>query len=363
VTVESPSERMDSPPAEPPERDEHWRAVRAWLSAALLLVGTAEFVYSLALPAVGKTHGKMGTIHVDGWAAAMHYGPTAATNWFLATAFVVWHFAFWFRARWAWWGGVAFGVAAGTFHALIGAWPGFEGIFTLHDGYYVWAAASAAVMLAFLVLPKPRRAKGERLAPEEIVRGRLSLAWTFGVGGTLLLLGAHLLLPTSLGCEWRDGPPQRGDQFGWYTTGPMRSQMEPQTRKQLRRGPDGTFVEVEQRMVELRGPIVAQQMHTTSTALHETALLALPLLFVVAATTRRRAWRWGGLAFAAAVAAVTPFFDVPWPTSGFEPHPLAVLWWGTPGVFVAGVAVLPGGPRAWAGAGACDPGRCPGLRS
>jgi hypothetical protein len=312
-------------------------ALRVRISAAFLLLGAAAFWTSLALPAVVKSHAA-GVLHVDGWTAATHFWPTAVTNAFLALAFLVWALAHWFRRRWAWKVGVGLSIVAATFHTLIGAWPGFAGIRALHAGYWLWSVATTCVLLAFLFLPPPRR--GE-LTRDETDRGRAGLAWTLAGAATVALVGAHFFLPTALGAEWRPGVPQEGDRFTGYAFGPVRVSHYDPAITETRLLTERSYPRLTGRYVAVRGTVVERQMGETTTALVETTLLLLPVLFLVAATTRRRAWRVAAVVAALAVAVATPLLDDPWPWSGFAPHPLQVLWWGTPTLFVVAAALLP----------------------
>ena len=325
------------------------RTLRTRISGVLLLAGTVAFWVSLALPAVVKVHWTQ-TVALEGWSCAVNYEPTFATNGFLALAFAVWAAAVWLRSRWAWTIGVVLSVGGALFHPLIGAWPGFEGIQRVHRGYWLWDGATAAVCAAFLVLPFPIERAAEPLARDDVHRFRKRLAAMLGAGATVLLLGFHLLLPTTTSGEWREGPPQPDDSLGWYSVGGAHSSMDPRTRTRSRVTPDGRAEDVAFRWVDVRCTVVEAQFADARTAPVETALLLAPALFLAAATTRRRGWRWGGALVTAAVTAIAPFLDCPWPTSGLTPHPLVVLWVALPALFLAAFLLLPSEGRRTEGA-------------
>lgn len=323
------------------EMDPRVRALRTRISAALLAAATVAFWISLALPAVTKLHGGR-SVSLEGWSCAVHYEPTFTTNGFLAVAFVLWSAAVWLRSRIAWIVGVAVGIGGATFHPLIGAWPGFEGIQRVYSGYWVWDGATAGMCAAFLVLPFPEGRDVRPRVRDDWDRFRARVAAMFAAGATVVLVWFHLFLPTSRGFEWREGPPQPDDILGWYSAGGTRSTTNPMTRVETRTRADGSRERVELRVVVLRASVVeAQILQGPSTAVVEFGLLVAPLLFLAASTTRRRWWRWGGAAVAAAVTAAAPFFDAPWPYSGIDPHPLVVVWVTTPALFLVAFLLLP----------------------
>ncbi len=321
------------------QMDDRTRRVRTSLSALLLALGTLAFVVSLSLPGVTKIHDDR-TIHVDGWTCAISYGPTGANNVFLAAAFVLWASAVWFRSVWARWIGIVTASVTVALFALIGAVPGFEGIKRLHPGYWVWLSSSIAVLAAFALLPGPvRLPPGESLPREEVDRGRTRLAAIFGAAATVILLAAHLLVPSIAGYEVRygDGP---SDEAGEYETGPMHSSSSATTRTITRA--DGTKLELKERSVHVLAPVAFRQFRNFPSGVHEFVALSLPLLFAAAIATRRRAWRWTGGALAAGVALVAAtLVDTPWSCSSFGMHPLQLVWFGTPLLFLAGFALLP----------------------
>jgi hypothetical protein len=315
------------------------RRNRTAVSAGLLALGFCAFLVSLSLPGVTKQHDGR-TLHVDGWTCAICYAPTGANNIFLAAAFVPWGLAVWFRSAWAYHLARIFAAVTVALFALIGAWPGYEGITRLHAGYFVWIAASMTVLAAFLVLPAPvRLLPDERLTRAETDRGRARFAAIFGVGATVTLLVTHLLVPTVVGTVREPGDSEN-DLSGTYETGPFRSSSGPQSEKVPQA--DGTLVERKWSTTNVLGPVVVAQYAWPGRALHEFAMLAMPLLFAAAAVTRRRAWRLGGAAVAAAagLTALT-YVGAPWSLSWYGMHPLELAWWGTPTAFVVAFGLLP----------------------
>jgi hypothetical protein len=324
--------------------DDGTRRNRTAVSAALLALGFCAFLVSLSLPGVTKQHDGR-TLHVDGWTCAICYGPTGANNIFLAAAFVPWGLSVWFRSAWAYHLGRIFAAVTVALFALVGAWPGFEGITRLHSGYFVWLAASATVLLAFLVLPAPvRLLPDERMPRAEIDRGRTGFAAIFGVGATLTLLVAHLLVPTVVGTVRVNGDAEN-DLSGTYETGPFRSSSGPETEKVQQ--PDGTFIERKWSTTNLLAPVAVAQYAWPGRALHEFAMLTMPLLFAAAIATRRGIWRWTGAAVAAATGlTAATWVGVPWSLSWYGMHPLQLVWWGTPSAFVVAFGLLPPARRA-----------------
>ncbi len=339
---------MTEPPVEPPAsaaanvrpRETRSRRVRTWVSAALLLGGTAAFVVSLALPAVTKQHSPGGTIHLDGWTCATNYGPTAANNWFLGLAFVVWGAAVWLRWPWAWWIGVGESAVATLMHAGIGAIPGCEGIERLHSGYWTWLAATAVVCASFLVLPRPIRTE-EGLTRPDVDRARHGYAWVVGVAAIAVLLWSHFLLPVPIGSLRVPGPVPDDAPDEWYQNGPTRSGAVT-TMVQVTR-PDGTTVDLPYHYATTWAPLARAHFGLGGgRSVFEFAALSLPLIFVAAAHSRRRAWRWSGVVVAGCLAAVAvAWVEPPWPASGITPHPTDVVWWATMPLFVAAFALVP----------------------
>lgn len=310
------------------------------VSAALLAAGCLAFWVSLALPAVTKFEMQR-RMHLDGFTCAVHYGPTAASNGFLALAFVVWGAAVWFRSVWAWYVGAAMSVIAFLHHAFIGAMPGFENIERVHSGYWTWLAATATVAVSFLVLPKPvRPPPGEPLPVADRDRGRVRLGVIFGAAASAVLLVTHLFLPVPIGALRVPGPPPEGADTGWYGNGPTRSSAV--TTQLTVTHPDGTKDELPFHYEEFRAPPAVAQFRGGASGALEFALLSLPLLVLASAATRRRAWRWIGAATSAAcVLAATVWIELPWPCSGITPRPLDIVWKATPSMFAAAFLLLP----------------------
>jgi hypothetical protein len=305
----------------------------------LLALGLCVFLISLSLPGVTKQHDGR-TLHVDGWTCAICYGPTGANNIFLSAAFVPWGLAVWFRSAWAYHLGRIFAAVTVALFALVGAWPGFEGITRLHSGYFVWLAASVTVFVAFLVLPAPvRLPPDERMPREEIDRGRARFAAILGAGATLVLLVTHLLVPTVAATTTRYGEMEN-DLTGTYETGPFHSSSGPQTEKVPR--PGGTFVERKYYFDNVVAPVAEAQFRDAPRGVHEFATLTMPLLFAAAIATRRRVWRWSGAAVAIATGlTAATCVEVPWSCSWYGMHPLQLVWWGTPVAFLAAFVLLP----------------------
>jgi hypothetical protein len=318
--------------------DDSTRRARTSLSAMLLTLGTFAFVVSLSLPGVTKTHDDR-TIHVDGWTCAISYAPTGANNVFLASAFIVWGCAVWFRCVWARWIGLLMSAVTVALFALIGAVPGFEGIQRLRTGYWVWLASSIAVFAAFALLPGPvRPPPGESLPREDVDLGRSRLGAIFGGAATVILLVAHFLVPSIVGCEVKHGDAP-SDQTGEYETGPFHSSGR---SARIVTRPDGSKREVKEHSLHVLGPVALRQFGELKSGVHEFAALWLPLLFVAAIATRRRVWRWTGCALAASVAlAALTLVDTPWSCSSFGLAPLELVWWGTPLLFLVAFALLP----------------------
>jgi hypothetical protein len=335
--------------------DPRRRAIRTRVSAALLAAGATAFVVSLSLPAVRLTQEGGGRYHVGGWTAATHHGPAGPTNGFLAAGFVVWALAHWFRSILAWYVGAAMAVYAVLFHAFVGAWPGYEGIERLYSGYWVWLAATAVIAAAFLTLPKPiRPPPGERLPRADVDRGRRGLAHVVAAVAVAALLVTHLLVPTSVGGREVLGPPPEHAWNG-YESGPLHSEMQGSTR--TRTLADGTTVQETYHHEADLAPLATAQFRRPGTAALELGLLALPLLWLAAATTRRAVWRSGGAAVAATTALVAFLWvDEPWPISSFGAHPLEVLWRGEPTALLVAFVLLPPrrapafAPEPWPGA-------------
>ena len=321
------------------------RSLRARVSAALLAAGTLAFVGSLALPGVTKV-GLLGPSDdrkavVDGWTCAWNHGPTAATNWFLAFAFAVWGFARWGRSVWAWYLGAGAGIVAVLVHGFVGAWPGYEGILRLHSGYWTWLVASAVTCAAFLLLPRPvRPPPGEPLPVEDRDRVRAGISVILGSAATAALLTAYFLVPDVVSSELVPGEEPEESEREWYTVGPVSSgNVTHSVQVTLA---DGTVEAVVHHYRHRWGPVVATQLRAPETTALTWASLALPAVFLAAATTRRRPWRFGGAALAAAVTlVVSVWIEHPWPTSGINPHPLHFLWIATPAAFVLAFLLLP----------------------
>jgi hypothetical protein len=324
--------------------DEFTRRTRTAVSATLLALGFCAFLVSLALPGVTKQHDGR-TLHVDGWTCAICYGPTGANNIFLAAAFVPWGLAVWFRVVWMRHLGALFAAVTVLLFALVGAWPGYEGIAQLHSGYYVWLAASVAVLASFLVLPAPvRLPPDEPLPRDEIDRGRVRFASILGVVATAALLVTHLFVPTVVASVQVPGDAQN-DLSGTYETGPFRTSSGPQSEKIPLS--DGTFVERKWHSVNVVAPVAAAQFARLDTSVHEFALLTLPLLFAAAIATRRRFWHWAGALVAGATAlTAATCVELPWSCSWYGMHPLQLVWWGTPSAFVVAFGLLPPARRA-----------------
>ena len=318
------------------------RRIRTRVSAALLFVGTAAFFVSLALPAVRKLYGGS-RMEVDGWTAATQYGPTAVGNSFLVLAFAFWGAAHWFRSIWAWMIGVALAVVATLHHGLIGAWPGFEEIERLHAGYYMWVGATAVVCLSFLVLlPPDRPPPGEPLPREDVRRGRVGFARILAITAVCALIAGHFLVPTTVASVWAPGPVP--DRESSYHVGPFRT--TGQSSFMTRTREDGTTEAIEYHLRPVESPVAAARFLVAKTGVLEFATLSLPLLLLAAWVTGRRAWRWTGAAVAATVGvAQAGWFGPPWSMSGFDPHPLAILWYATPALFVAAFLLIPSRPR------------------
>lgn len=315
---------------------------RALASALLLVAGQTAFVVSLTLPAVtlflAQTKDRM---RPGGWTCAVNHGPTAASNWFLAAAFVVWGAAHWWRSAWAWWIGAAASVGAVLLHAFVGAWPGYEGIERLHAGYWTWLAATAAVAAAFLVLPRPvRPPAGEPLPLADRDLGRRGFAAWLGAAAAITVLGTHLLLPVPLGETIVDGPVPPGARSYYYCNGTHTDGWQPVPRKVTHA--DGTTAEIERHYEYEWHPMATTQFARAADGLAEFAYLALPFVFLAAATTLRAAWRWTGAALAAAVTAASlTVVECPWPTSGWTPHPLEIVWTAPACAFAAALVLLP----------------------
>lgn len=273
------------------------RAARTRVSAWLLAVGTEAFWGALALPAVEMARTWQGVDSLDGLSWALSYEPTYATNAFLALAFVVWAAAVWLRWRPAWIIGIIFSVGAALLHPLIGAWPGFERIGRLHVGYWVWDAATAAICAAFLVLPDPAGSAALRLRRADVDQFRVALSSMFGGGAIALVLGL-LLLFTSTGVS------------SSVVGGPL------------------THLEF----------IVA---HDARIAPLGALILLLSAGLLLAASTRRGAWRWGGAAAAVTATVLTSLIGRPLQTAGLPLQPLDVLWIATPALFLAAFLLLP----------------------
>lgn len=309
------------------------------MSAAMLVLGLGAFLVSLALPGVTKDHG-LNTLHVDGWTCAICYGPTGANNVFLAASFVPWGLAVWFRSVWMRHLGAIFAAVTVALFALIGSWPGYEGITKLHSGYYVWLSAPIVVLASFLVLPAPVRLPPDESLPRaEIDRGRVRLAAIFGVIAVATVLVTHLFVPTVVASVQVPGDAEN-DRAGTYETGPFRTSSGPQAEKIPL--PDGTFVERKWHNVNVVAPVAESQFARSGPGVHEFAMLTMPLLFAAAIATRRRVWRWGGAAVAAGTGlTAATCVHVPWSLSSYGIHPLDLVWWGTPAAFLVAFLLLP----------------------
>jgi hypothetical protein len=204
----------------------------------------------------------------------------------------------------------------------------------------VWLASAVTALAAFVVLPAPARLRPDEPMPrEETDRGRARFAAILGVGTTLVLLFAHLLVPTVVATITRYGE-MADDRTGIYETGPFRNTSGPSTEKFTR--PDGTLVERKYYFVNVVAPVAEGQFRDAPRGVHEFATLTLPLLFVAAIATRRRVWRWSGALFAGATAvAAATCVDLPWSYSSYGMHPLQLVWWGTPPAFLAAFLLLP----------------------
>lgn len=321
------------------------RTFRTRVSALLLAAGTVAFVLSLALPAVtrtglwGPTDARRATL--DGWSCALNHGPTAGTNWFLASAFAVWGAAVWWRSVWAWWGGAVASAVGLLVHGFVGAWPGYERIVRLHAGYWTWLAATAAVCASFLLLPRPvRPPPGEPLPVEDRDRGRAGIAAILGIAATAAVVASFLVVPTVVSSELVRGEPPEDADPDWYQVGPTRSSHVTQTVRVT--NADGTVADAVHHYRSEFGPVVSAQVREPGSAVHAIGSLLMPALFLAAATTRRRVWRWSGAVLAASATTASVFWiDTPWPYSGLSPHPLVVLWIATPAAFVPAFLLLP----------------------
>jgi hypothetical protein len=333
--------------------DERVRRVRTTVSAALLIAGTAAFWVSLPLTAVSfdadlwsRTRPASGYVaggisfpfitwgDCDGWDWFVRSPLTAGNTAFLASAFLLWAGAAWFRSAWARWIGAAGALATVVVTLLQLGTMGAEYVRPA-EGWWLWMAASVLIGLAFLVLPAPvRPPPGERLPRAEADRARRRLAWIVGGAALVLLLASHALLEVRV---------TFGQLDFWRGTVQWRQIGEPLFPR-----------------IDASQSLVFDGIGKGWTSFAEMFWVLVPVVFALSAQCRSSYWRLIGIAWAVVLVVVQfGWLSVPWYDGHDWPSPSAFLWYGPPIALVVAFLLLPPRRDAADPAAASAPGLAP----